>query len=71
MIVPMLYIILGSKTLPALIPLASIIGTAGGFAALPIMENLLTIWISFSLSSLICLGYFIYNLLRTKLTVKV
>ncbi|MDF2038029.1 hypothetical protein P2R12_13770 [Cytobacillus oceanisediminis] len=71
MIVPMLYIILGSKTLTALIPLASVIGTAGGFAALPIMENLLTIWISFSLSSFICLGYFIYNLLRTKLTVKV
>ncbi|MBG9587138.1 hypothetical protein [Cytobacillus firmus] len=71
MIVPMLYIILGSKTLPALIPLASIIGTAGGFAALPIMENILTIWISFSLSSLICLSYFIYNLLRTKLTMNV
>ncbi|MDM5226899.1 hypothetical protein QUF73_11850 [Cytobacillus sp. NJ13] len=71
MIVPMLYIILGSKTLPSLIPLASIIGTAGGFAALPIMENLLAIWISFCLSGLICLGHFIYNLLRTKLTVKV
>ncbi|KAF0820549.1 hypothetical protein KIS4809_0076 [Bacillus sp. ZZV12-4809] len=71
MIVPMLYIILGNKTLPALIPLASIIGTAGGFAALPFMENILTIWISFSLSSFICFGYFIFNLLRTKLSVKV
>lgn len=71
MIVPMLYIILGNKTLPALIPLASIIGTAGGFAALPFMENILTIWISFSLSSFICFGYFIFNLLRTKLSMKV
>ncbi|MCM3090440.1 MULTISPECIES: hypothetical protein [unclassified Cytobacillus] len=71
MIVPMLYIILGNKTLPALIPLASIIGTAGGFAALPFMENILTIWISFSLSSFICFGYFIFNLLRTKLSVTV
>ncbi|KON89735.1 membrane protein [Sporosarcina globispora] len=70
-IVPMLYIILGSKTLPSLIPLASIIGTAGGFAALPIMENLFAIWISFCLSGLICLGHFIYNLLRMKLIVKV
>ncbi|WP_394137859.1 SLC5/6 family protein [Cytobacillus oceanisediminis] len=70
MIVPMLYIILGNKTLPALIPLASIIGTAGGFAALPIVENLMTIWISFFISSLICLVYFIYNILKMKLSYK-
>jgi Na+/proline symporter len=68
MIVPMLYIILGNKTLPALIPLASLIGTAGGFAALPIMENLMTIWISFFISSLICLVYFIYDIFKMKLS---
>ncbi|WP_026581768.1 membrane protein [Bacillus sp. J33] len=69
MIVPMLYVILGRKRLPVLIPLASLIGTVGGYAALPVAENLLTIWISFCLSSSICLFYFIYHILKMKLSI--
>ncbi|WP_209121787.1 hypothetical protein [Alkalihalobacillus sp. BA299] len=66
MIVPMLYIILGNKKLPFIIPLASFIGAAGGYVALPILKNLTAIWMSFAISSLICLIFFIYQSLFAK-----
>lgn len=65
-IAPMLYIILSKKPLPAIIPFASLIGSIGGYLTLPLLGNLSAIWISFSLSTAICLLYFIMNFLRSK-----
>ncbi|WP_225435376.1 SLC5/6 family protein [Bacillus aerolatus] len=61
LIVPLLYIILSKKVLPSIIPLASFIGAAGGYVSLPMLENLMAIWVSFAISSFICLVYFIYQ----------
>ncbi|WP_235867469.1 SLC5/6 family protein [Priestia abyssalis] len=61
MIVPMVYVILGKKTLPSIIPFASLIGATAGYASLPVVENLMAIWISFAISGLICFIYFIYK----------
>jgi urea-proton symporter len=57
MITPMLYIILSKQPLPSIIPFASLIGVAGGYLLTPYTENLVGIWISFSISSIICLVY--------------
>lgn len=57
MIVPMLYIIFSKHKLPFIIPFASLIGTLGGYLSLPYTENLMEIWLSFAISSFICLCY--------------
>jgi urea-proton symporter len=61
MIVPMLYIILSKQKLPSLIPYASFIGAVGGYLLLPYTENLLAIWLSFAISSFICLCFTVYK----------
>jgi urea-proton symporter len=61
MIVPMFYIILSKRKLPSLIPFASLIGAIGGYLVLPFTENLLAIWLSFAISSFICLCFTFYK----------
>jgi urea-proton symporter len=61
MIVPMFYIILSKGKLPSLIPFASLIGAIGGYLLLPYTENLLAIWLSFAISSFICLCFTVYK----------
>jgi urea-proton symporter len=61
MIVPMLYIILSNRKLPSIIPFASLVGALGGYLLLPYTENLLAIWLSFAISSFICLCYTFYK----------
>jgi urea-proton symporter len=65
MIVPMFYIILSRGKLPSLIPFASLIGAVGGYLILPYTENLLAIWLSFAISSLICLCFTVYKWFTT------
>jgi urea-proton symporter len=65
MIVPMFYIILSKQKLPSLIPFASLIGTTGGYLLLPYTENLLAIWLSFAISSFICLCFTVYKWFTT------
>lgn len=65
MIVPMFYIILSKRTLPSLIPFASLIGAVGGYLLLPYTENLLAIWLSFAISSAICLCFTVYKWLSS------
>lgn len=65
-ITPMLYIILSKKPLPAIIPFASLIGSIGGYLTLPLVGNLSAIWVSFCLSTIVCLLFFIFNFLRTE-----
>jgi urea-proton symporter len=61
MIVPMVYIILSKQKLPFIIPYASLIGAVGGYLLLPYTENLLAIWLSFAISSFICLCFTVYK----------
>lgn len=65
MIVPMFYIILSKRKLPSLIPFASLIGAVGGYLLLPYTENLLAIWLSFAISSFICLSFTFYKWLTS------
>jgi urea-proton symporter len=55
MIGPMLYIILSKRMLPSIIPFSSLIGAIGGYLLLPMIADLKAIWISFAISTFICL----------------
>ncbi|OLO42316.1 hypothetical protein BTR23_03580 [Alkalihalophilus pseudofirmus] len=61
LIAPMVYIIVSKKKLPFIIPFASFIGALGGYATLPIVKSLVTIWVSFAISSFICLCFYVYK----------
>ncbi|WP_408006928.1 hypothetical protein ACJROX_19830 [Pseudalkalibacillus sp. A8] len=64
-IVPMLYIILSKKNLPAIIPFSSLIGVIGGYLSSPLTNDLKAIWVSFSISGFICLSLFIKEYLAS------
>ncbi|MFL6561886.1 MAG: hypothetical protein ACJ8MO_38010, partial [Bacillus sp. (in: firmicutes)] len=49
-IVPMLFIILSNKSIPAILPFSSLIGALGGYIFIPMNDNLTIIWISFLIS---------------------
>ncbi|MHC0038436.1 SLC5/6 family protein [Pseudoneobacillus sp. C159] len=61
MIGPMLYIILSKQQLPAIIPFASFMGTAGGYILTSYSSHLIGIWISFLISIAICLTFKAYQ----------
>ncbi|OIK17059.1 hypothetical protein BIV60_01170 [Bacillus sp. MUM 116] len=67
LIIPMLYIILSKKTLPATIPLAGLVGIIAGFLFMPSAGNFQTIWISFFVPCCICFIHFISTLLFHKM----
>jgi Na+/proline symporter len=58
-IVPMLFIILSNKSIPTIIPFSSLIGALGGYIFIPMYNNLTIVWISFIISSVICLLVYI------------
>jgi len=66
-IVPMLFIILSNKSIPAIIPFSSLIGALGGYIFIPLNDNLTIIWISFIISGLICLLVFIFQTVSTRI----
>lgn len=61
LIVPMLYIILSNNKVPAIVPFSSLIGAAGGYFLTEPTNNLQAIWISFTISGLLCLFILIYE----------
>ncbi|MEH7375171.1 hypothetical protein [Neobacillus drentensis] len=67
-IVPMLFIILSNKSIPAIIPFSSLIGALGGFIFIPMNNNLTIIWISFIISGVVCLLVFIFQTVSTRIT---
>ncbi|MFP5114720.1 hypothetical protein ACSU64_20385 [Bacillaceae bacterium C204] len=66
-IVPMLFIILSNKSIPAIIPFSSLIGALGGYMFIPMNDNLTIIWISFIISGVICLLVFIFQTVSTRI----
>lgn len=56
-IVPMLYIILSRKKLPWIIPYSSLVGCVGGYLTLPFLGEIYGVWVSFMISSCICVIY--------------
>ncbi|MBI0577438.1 hypothetical protein IEC97_08705 [Neobacillus cucumis] len=66
-IIPMLYIILSKKTLPAIIPFAALFGTIAGFLFMPSVGSFQSIWISLFVPLCICLIHFISTLLIHKM----
>jgi Na+/proline symporter len=67
-IVPMLFIILSNKSIPAIIPFSSLIGALGGYIFIPMNNNLTIIWISFIISGVVCLLVFIFQTVSTRIT---
>ncbi|MED1468886.1 hypothetical protein [Bacillus salipaludis] len=65
-IIPMLYIILSKKALPALIPFAALVGTIAGLLFMPSAGSFQSIWISFFVPLCICFIHFISTLLFHK-----
>jgi Na+/proline symporter len=66
-IVPMLFIILSNKSIPAILPFSSLIGALGGYIFIPMNDNLTIIWISFIISGVICLLVFIFQTVSTRI----
>lgn len=66
LIVPMLCTLISKQRVPFIIPFASIIAAIGGGMATSVVNNLLAIWISFFISSFVCIIYFIYQFLFIK-----
>ncbi|MDQ0198745.1 SLC5/6 family protein [Neobacillus ginsengisoli] len=65
-IIPMLYIVLSRRPLPAIIPFASLCGLLGGSLLIPIVGNMQSIWISFTISGLLCFFYYLYETMYIK-----
>lgn len=65
-ITPMLYIILSKKRLATFVPLISLLGAAGGLAMLPILNSLLSIVVSFAISFVLCVLYFLFESIFSK-----
>jgi len=66
-IVPMLFIILSNKSIPAILPFSSLIGALGGYIFIPMNDNLTIIWISFLISGVTCLLVFIFQTVSTRI----
>jgi Na+/proline symporter len=66
-IVPMLFIILSHKSIPAILPFSSLIGALGGYIFIPMNDNLTIIWISFLISGVTCLLVFIFQTVSTRI----
>ena len=66
-IVPMLFTILSNKSIPSIIPFSSLIGALGGYIFIPMNNNLTIIWLSFIISSVVCLLVFIFQTVSTRI----
>lgn len=64
MAAPMVYIIFSKRKVPSLIPFSSLIGAVGGNLILLYFGDLNAVWVSFAISSSICLGVVIFSLIR-------
>ncbi|GHI00571.1 sodium:solute symporter family transporter [Neobacillus kokaensis] len=60
---PMLYIIFSKCKLPFIVPFSSFIGAVSGYVFMPITEDLKAIWISFAISSFICLSTLVFHII--------
>ncbi|UOY93317.1 hypothetical protein MUG87_04095 [Ectobacillus sp. JY-23] len=61
-IAPMLCIVLWKSRVPIIVPFASLLGSTGGYITLTFVENLTAIWVSFLLSTIICISTVIYHI---------
>ncbi|WNS76240.1 hypothetical protein RRV45_04325 [Bacillus sp. DTU_2020_1000418_1_SI_GHA_SEK_038] len=63
LIAPMIVIVLSKKMVTAIVPFASLVGLVGGYISLYIigLDHLMSIWVSFTISSTICILYSLYN----------
>ena len=68
MIGPMLYIVLSKRVLPSIVPFSSFIGAAAGYIFQRYTESLIAIWMSFSISTLICIIVYIFLSFKVRLT---
>jgi Na+/proline symporter len=66
MISPMLYIILSKKVQPFIIPFSSFIGALSGFIFQQGTNDLKAIWLSFAISTFICLIVLLYKSITKK-----
>lgn len=66
LISPMLYIILSKSVQPFIVPFSSFIGAVGGFVFLQVTKDLKAIWLSFAISTFICLIVLLYKSLTQK-----
>ena len=64
MIGPMFYIILSKRILPSIVPLSSFIGTVSGYIFQIYTNDLIAIWMSFSISTFICFIVYLFYLLK-------
>jgi len=60
-IIPIIYIILSKDILPFIVPFSSFIGTAGGYIFVTRTEDFKGIWLSFTISTVLCLLVLIYK----------